>query len=445
MDFALSGAAETLPHLALALALGLLIGVERGWAARVEPTGSRVAGIRTYGLIALLGGLAGLAGNPTVPAVALVLLVAPAGAILLGYREQLRRGGSLSSTASLVGMLTLAVGYLATTGEGSVAGAVAAVTTLVLSSRKKLHHWVERLTEQEVSAIARFALISLAILPFLPDRAYGPLDAWNPRQLWMVVVLVSGLSFVGYLVNKRLGAARGTLATAAAGAMVSSTAVTTTLAMRLREGGEDRVLLTSGIAVASAVMFVRVLVLTGLLAPIALPSLAASAVPAAVVSLIVGVACFARSRGAALSSEAAIPVRNPFDLRAALALMLLVMLLTVACRWILKATGEAGLVTALAVSGVADVDSAIITLGGLPDGAIAPLSAGVALTVAVMLNSLFKAAITLGVAGWRFGAPAALCLFISVFVGVASLAGSAFILRGSSTADTPRSIATLPR
>jgi uncharacterized membrane protein (DUF4010 family) len=435
MDLIIQGPAGSLPRLALALALGLLIGVERGWAARTEPTGARVAGIRTFGLVGLIGGVAGLATGFEAPGVAIVLLVSTAAALLLGYREQMRRGGGLSSTASLVGLLTLGFGYLATTGQGPIAGALAAVTTLVLSSRKQLHSWVGGLSEQEVGAIARFALISLAILPFLPDRAYGPLDAWNPRQLWMVVVLVSGVSFIGYAINKHVGAVRGILATAAAGAMVSSTAVTTALAIRLRDGSDNPALLTSGIAVASAVMFVRVMILTALLAPVALPSLAASAGPAALVSLLCAALFFARSRQATAVPQDAIAVRNPFDLRAALVLMVLVMVLTAACRWVLNVAGEAGALTALAISGIADVDSAIITLGDLPSGAIEPFSAGVALTIGTMLNSLFKGAVTIGIARWHAARPAAMCLAASVVVGVATLAASAGLLSGTSGSE----------
>ncbi|MFN5904378.1 MAG: DUF4010 domain-containing protein, partial [Novosphingobium sp.] len=160
------------------------------------------------------------------------------------------------------------------------------IMVLVLAMRQQLHGWVEALTEREVLAIAHFALIALVILPLLPDTPMGPLDAWRPRQIWMVVVLVCGFSFLGYIASKRLGASRGMLATAAAGSMVSSTAVTAALAGRLRDGTDDRALLNAGIALASAVMFVRITVLVAARAPFALVPLLAWAVPGLTMSLL---------------------------------------------------------------------------------------------------------------------------------------------------------------
>ncbi|MHA6766042.1 MgtC/SapB family protein [Sphingobium ummariense] len=156
---------------------------------------------------------------------AIILIVSAAMLVLMGYAQAAWRGGPVSGTASLAGLLTLGCGFLATSQQERLATIIAVLMTLVLALRSQLHGWIGRLSEVEVSAIVRFALISLAILPILPDRPYGPYDAWNPRQLWMVVVLVSGFSFAGYMASKRLGASRWKLATAASGAMVSSTVV----------------------------------------------------------------------------------------------------------------------------------------------------------------------------------------------------------------------------
>ena len=123
--------------------------------------------------------------------------------------------------------------------------------------------------------------ITAAILPLLPDQRFGPYDAWNPRQLWMVVVFVSGFSFLGYIAAKRFGASRGTLVMAATGAMVSSTAVTAALAMRVRDGEESAAMAIAGIGTASAVMLIRATILTAVLAPAAMPGFAwIAAIPA---------------------------------------------------------------------------------------------------------------------------------------------------------------------
>src|SRR3546814_7547673 len=122
-------------------------------------------------------------------------------------------------------------------GERMLAAVIVVVMVVVLSMRAQLHRWVDRLDETEIHSIARLALITIVILPLLPDTGMGPYEAWNPRQLWLLVVLVSAVSFVGYFASRLLGPGGGVLATAIAGSMVSSTAVTAAMATRLKQGG----------------------------------------------------------------------------------------------------------------------------------------------------------------------------------------------------------------
>ena len=404
----------------LALALGLLVGVERGWSRRDDPDGSRVAGIRTFGLLGLAGGVAGEALRVT-PALSVILLGGGAAVIVAGYLRSSRSGLDISATAAIVGVVTLGIGLLATTGQGVLACVVAAMTTLILSSRRQLHAWLGTLNEAEVQALARFALITLAVLPILPDRDMGPLLAWNPRRIWMVVVFVSGVSFAGYIAVRRLGPSRGIVLSAAAGAIVSSTAVTAALAGRLRRHDGPADLLASAVAAASAIMFMRVQILTAVLAPFAFPALALLSLPAT--ALAVGWASWLlwRARGAAAASEGQ-PIRNPFDLGPAFALAALVAMLSLAARWLQQGFGQVGLGTVLALSGLVDVDSAIMTMNGLPPGTLEPRAAGLILSVPVMLNTLVKAGITISVAGWRAGWRAALPLVLSVGACLAAAA-----------------------
>ena len=175
----------------LALALGLLVGIQRQWSQRKLPGGTRFAGVRTFGLLGLAGGIAGLlyqsAAGPAV-----VLLGAAAALVVIGYRRSSTDAKHISGTASVVGLITLAGGFLAGWGERLIATAIVVAMVLLLAMRSSLHRWIDRLNEREVLAIARFAVIAMVILPLLPDRGMGPYNAWNPRQLWLVVVLVSG-------------------------------------------------------------------------------------------------------------------------------------------------------------------------------------------------------------------------------------------------------------
>jgi uncharacterized membrane protein (DUF4010 family) len=408
-----------LTAIGLALALGLLIGVQRGWTSRERPPGSRFAGIRTFALFGLAGGLAG-ALQQRAAGLATVLLGASAALVVLGYWRSTRGRGSISGTASLTGLIALAAGFLAGTGEFALASAMAGVTVLVLSQRNRWHHWLSHIDEAEMMAIARFALIALVILPLLPNDPIGPFGAWKPRQLWLVVVLVSGFSFAGYAGVKLLGPSRGVLATAAAGAMVSSTAVTASLGGKLREGSGDPALLNAGIALASAVMFTRVMILTAALAGFALPTFALLAAPGLLVSLA-GTALILRRRDrAAQPASDGVRLRNPFDLGPALALMALTMVLTVLARWMLDRYGDAGLATMLAISGTVDVDSAIITMGNLPPGTLAARIAGLVLLPPVVLNTLFKTATLWGLAGKK-GWPAMATMLASVVAGLIPL------------------------
>jgi uncharacterized membrane protein (DUF4010 family) len=398
----------------LAFALGLLVGVQRGWVLRNEPAGSRFAGVRTFSLLGLAGGIAG-ALQARAAGLALVLLAATAALVVLGYwrGSQRNANANVSGTASLTGLITMACGFLAGSGEGALASAATGVTILILALRSRLHHLLSHIDEREMFAIARFALIALVILPLLPDTPFGPYGAWRPRQLWLVVVLVSGLSFAGYAGVKLLGPSRGVLATAAAGAMVSSTAVTASLAGKLRDGAGDPALLNAGIALASAVMFARVMILTGALAGFALPTFAMLAVPGMLISLA-ATALLLRRGIAAAPLDQEVKLRNPFDLLPALALMVLTMALTVAARWMLERYGDAGLAAMLAISGTVDVDSAIITMGNLPAGTLTPDIAGLVLLPPVVLNSLFKTATLLSLTGWKRGWPGAAAMMASV-------------------------------
>ena len=169
------------------------------------------------------------------------------------------------STSAVAALVTIAIGFLAGNGQPSLAVACAAVSVALLALRAELHGFVDRLDEQDVKALARYAVIAGAVLPFLPSGHYGPLGAWNPQRLWLVVGLVTGFSFLGYVANRIFGERHGTVAAALIGGLYSSTAVTQALAQRLgseREGGAE----PAGIALATGVMYLRIPVLIALLA-----------------------------------------------------------------------------------------------------------------------------------------------------------------------------------
>ena len=406
-----------LQPLALRLAIGLMIGLQRGWQTRDAPAGHRVAGFRTFGLLGLAGGLAAL-----LPVnFGAILMAATAATLVVGYLRE-STATDHSATGTVAGLLTLALGGFAAMGHRIEALAGAAILVLLLAMRSRLHRFLRGISATEMEAATRFAIVALVILPLMPDRTMGPLDAWNPRQLWMVVVLVLGLNFAGYVLARRVGPTRGLIATAAAGALVSSTAVTASYARRLHAPSPADGALIAGIAVASAIMYARVLLLTAILAPFALGPLALAAVPAGLVAAALAWAAVRRT--APMPSDGDLKLGNPLEFGPALGLAAFVALLAIGSRWALQRFGDAGVGALLLLTGFADVDAAVITLAGLPAGTLSPTRAGLLLALPVVANMALKAGLAFALAGGRNGLRAAAPLVASV---LAAGAGMAFL------------------
>jgi uncharacterized membrane protein (DUF4010 family) len=389
-----------LSRLLMPLAIGLLIGLERGWQQRAATPGSRVAGMRTFALFGLIGGLAGfVADSGGGSLVSAVLVVAGAALVVIGYR----RDAAASATTEAAALATIGLGWLAGHGWPVPALALSVLTAFMLSQRQRLHGWIQGLNESDLEAVVRFAVIAGALWPVLPNRAMGPLDAWNPRELWLVVVIVCALGFAGYALGRRLGPGRGLLLTSAVGAIYSSTAVTAALAQRLKTEPEARSRLAAGIALASVVMFLRVALLVAILVPFAFIGFARVLAPAVLVAVLLA-GLLARQAAGAPAGNA--PKGNPFALLPALGFALLVALVQLVVKWMQARYGDSGVAITLALAGAMDVDAAIVALRALPRGAIQPVLAGAILALPVLLNTLFKFAIVVsigGLPGWRAG------------------------------------------
>lgn len=397
-----------------ALAAGLLIGLERGWTQRLLPPGHRVAGFRTFGLIGFVGGLAGLMPDLLAAVIALGVL----GALLIGFGSGIS-DDRLSATTTIAGILTFVIGLAATRLSPTIALICAGAAFVLLSARHSMHALLRGLTEGEIEGVARFALVALVILPLLPDADLGPYGAWNPRRIWMVVVMVAAFSFVGYVATRRFGANRGVLVMAFTGALVSSTAVTADYARRLRAEPALRGVLTAGIAIATIVMFVRVQLLTLILVPRALPTLALTMAPALLVSAMLALVAWRRQD---TGDGQAVKVGNPFDFGPALLLAALVAILSLVARWALEAYGDQGVAVVLGLTGMMDVDAAVLTLSGMPSAALDDATAGFVLAAPVLANTAFKGLLPLVITRGRNGLIAAMPLLASLGAALAGLA-----------------------
>jgi uncharacterized membrane protein (DUF4010 family) len=404
------------PYLSLiaSIAIGLLVGLERGWSQRDFGKGRRIAGFRTFGLIGLLGGIGGVVPDM----IAATLGVGVATVLTVGYARSADHD-HMSATTTLAGLLTFGAGFCATRLTPSLGLAIGAAIFAVLSARQSMHALLRGMDENEIEGVSRFLLVALIILPLLPDAAYGPYDAWNPQKIWMVVVFVMGLSFAGYVISRRFGRDRGVLLVALTGAIVSSTAVTADYARRLRDEPDGRQLLSAGIAVASIVMFVRVQLVALALVPRALPTLALTMAPATLVATLFALIAW-RGHGKGGGSFA---MSNPFGFTSALLLATLVAALSLAARWAMACFGQQGMAIILTLTGISDVDAAVMTMSGLPPGLLDDRMAGLVLGGAVLANTFAKAVMTV-IIGWGHGGVrAAIPLFAALAAAGASLAG----------------------
>ena len=407
---------STLRGLVAALTAGLLIGIERGWRLRNRRAGSRVAGLRTFTLLGGAGGLAALVVVTLGPVVGAVLLAGFVAIIVVGYTRS--GAGNRDATSQVAALIALSLGVIAGSGMAGLAIAGAALTTLILAVRERSHRLIRRLSQQDIDALTYFTVIAGGVLPFLPNRRFGPYAAWNPFQLWLVVVLVIGFSFAGYIANRLIGERRGTLVTAVIGGAYSSTAVTASLAQRLRAGEQGP--FTAGIAVASAVMYARVLVLVAVLAaPLVWPVVRMIG-PALIAAWLVAGLVWWRS-GAITDNAAPQAARNPIALVPALGFLVAVAAAALLVRWAQASFGASGAAWSLFIAGSFDVDAAIVTLSGLPNDTIAAPIAALAIGGTVAVNMAFKIAIA-GATARRQALPAMAALGISLAVLLATLA-----------------------
>ena len=283
---------------AVALAIGLLVGLERGWRTREETSGSRAAGIRTFAISGLLGGVLGalaiaMGGAAAAGGIVIGIGFAAYAAVIAAFcLDENRADKTYSATTAIAAMATFALGAYTLVGDVRVGAAGAVAVALVLAMRESLHGWVANITWPELRSALVLLAMTVIALPIVPDAAIGPYDNVNPREIWLIAIVLAGVSFAGYVAVKYLGTTHGTLLAGAAGGLVSSTAVTITNARRASGDTRSSRILAAGVALASGVMFLRVLVITAVLnaSLIALlaPTLLIAALAAVAYALIAG-------------------------------------------------------------------------------------------------------------------------------------------------------------
>jgi uncharacterized membrane protein (DUF4010 family) len=384
-----------------ALGLGVLLGLER----ERSKTGTGFAGVRTFGLFALAGGVAAfLDASLGRPWLALGVFTAAAALVVVSYAVTARLG-EIGITTELSALLAFLLGFLCVSDHMTTAAGLAVASGGILALKEWLHRLASRIESADVEATLKFAIVSIIILPLVPDQNFGPppLDVINPYKIWLMVVLISALNFASYLLVKLLGAEHGIGLTGLLGGLISSTAVTLGFSQRSRQEARQVPSFALGILVAWTVMFFRVVLLVAAVDPAIVPRIAAAMAAFGIPSLAICFVLWRRQRSAAATGSVS-SGENPFELGQAIRFGLLFGAITFVAKAAQVYLGDAGLYLAGAIAGLTDVDAIALSMAQLSRSDPASVDpAARTIMIAVAANTVFKAGMVafLGAPGLR--------------------------------------------
>lgn len=395
---------QLIQRLAVALAIGLIIGIERGWKQRAEPEGERAAGMRTLALSGLLGGVWGAlalgTGGWGVASLSVAFAAFTAVVATFRYRE-MQEEGSFGATTVVAAMLAFALGALAVLGDPRAAAAASVATAMLLALKAVLHAWLERLTWEELRSGLILLAMTVIMLPLLPDRELSPWFPVNPREVWLMTIFIAALSFAGYVAIRVAGPGFGILFSGLAGGLVSSTAVTLNMAHLARQHPDHQQMFAAATMLAGAMMMLRVLVVVAAVNFALVPSLAPALVVGALAQAGFGV-LLAKRAGDNADGDAALKLKNPLDLPAVLTFGALLAVIMALANGLAVWAGSAGAYALAAVSGIVDVDAISLSMARLAPERLDATSAVIAILIAVAVNSVSKVVLASSTAGMAF-------------------------------------------
>lgn len=410
--------------LAIAGAAGTLVGLERE-RAMSDDSERDFGGIRTFPLIALLG----CVGALLAPSFGPWLLLAMLGAVtvLIAISHARAGDGNPGLTSEIAALVTFGAGAIAgteglleTTQRYLLVTAISAVTMTLLAVKKPLHGLVARVSPDDLYATAKFVILALVVIPILPDETYGPLDVLNPAKMGMMIALVAGISFVGYVAARVLGSGRGLLLTGLVGGLVSSTAVTLTFAGKAKV--EPKVAGVSAVAIgaASATMFARIVAVVSAVDPPLLGRIAPPMLAMAAAGMLVAALLYRREVSGRKTD--ALPLRNPFELRTAIKFGLLYGVVLFVAKAAQVYLGTAGVLGSAVLAGLTDVDAITVSLSQLHRQGMSSELASLGITLAAVTNTIVKVTLAASLGGRSLG------LRVGAVLGSAILAGGAALL-----------------
>src|SRR5690554_2335622 len=348
-------------RLAVALLLGAIIGLERGWGAREQKSGERIAGIRTFSLIGLLGGISAVLAEAITVWAFPVLLLSVVAMAIVAYSERLGHIRNFSITGMVSMVLTFCFGAIVVAVDPVMAIAAAVVTAIILDNKDEIHGWVHKLKAHELDAALKLLAISVVLLPLLPNQSIGPGGVLNPYEIWWMVVMIASISFVGYFAMREVGPRKGIIFTSLFAGLSSSTALTLHFSRQAERYPALNAQFATGILIACGTMFPRMLIYCFVVNRELLSSLIW---PVAVMTLLLYVPAIIIWRRNSEASEVSQPTlnQNPLDLKSALFFGVLLTVILLLADFLKGWLGAGGIYMLAATSGIADVDAITLSL-----------------------------------------------------------------------------------
>jgi uncharacterized membrane protein (DUF4010 family) len=396
---------------------GAAVGLERQWSGHADGPAARFAGIRTFTMLGAISGVSGVFWIAGVTAPAAILLSGAVAIVAAAYMAGSRH--DIDGTTEAAALVVLAAGLLAGLGSVTPASGLIAILVLLLVEKSRLHSLVRRIDDVGLRSGVRFAVMALVVLPLLPEGPFGPFGGVRPRQLWLLVLFFSGLSFAGYLARRIVGTGHGYLVTGLLGGLISSTNVTFTFARTSRTEPALEGPLALGAVAANAMVFPRLVLATTILNPTIVGPLSvylAAPALAALLVLVVG------TRQSTTVSAHELSPANPLQLKSALQMAVLFQVVLMVVHIARERWGTSGVFTSAAVLGLSDVDALTVSMAKDVADALSPTIAATAIAIGVLSNTAMKIALALlfGSSRFRFVAAGSLIL---MFVALALVLG----------------------
>lgn len=391
---------EIIWNILSALGIGLLIGIERGWSGREEDEGDRVAGIRTFSLVGLLGGVWAELSRFTSDWILAAIFLSLTALFITSYIINTRKDNDLGITTEISLLLTFSLAAWAALGHHLYALVVTVIVITLLSLKPVLHGWLKGIEVKEIYAGIKLLVISVILLPLLPNEGFGPRQSLNPYWIWWMVVLISGLSFIGYFLIKYLGRYHGTLLTAITGGLASSTAVTLSLAQFARQQKQIlSYIFISGVLIACSIMYIRVAIEVAIVNPSLLHPLWIPLTLMLILTAGTGIWLWEQSHSA--KKEPSVELKNPLQFFTALQFGLLLGVILLLATAMEEWYGDEGIYLLSLFSGLMDVDAITLSLSRMGRNEISSNVAVNGIIISVISNTLVKAGLFVFCAGFQ--------------------------------------------